>query len=139
MDADTIADLFSAFGAVRVKRMFGGGGVYAEGVMIALDADDILYLKADASFAAELEARGSHPFSYEAKTGRRTITSYWRLPEAAMDDPEDLATLARRALVIARAAEAAKAGKSKGGKASGTRAERGKPAPSAPRRRGAPK
>lgn len=130
MDADIIADLFSAFGAVRVKRMFGGAGIYADGVMIALEADDILYLKADVPFAAELEARGSHPFSYEAKTGRRTMTGYWRVPEAAMDDPEDLAALARRALAIARAADAAKGTKITSGKAPAS------PVARPPRRRG---
>lgn len=104
MDPDTICDLFSAFGPVRLRRMFGGAGVYAEGVMFALEAGGLLYLKADAAFAAELAARGSEPFRYVAKTGPRTMASFWRVPEAALDDADDLAALARRAVEAALAA-----------------------------------
>ena len=39
MDADSIAELFHAFGPVLVKRMFGGYGVYCGEVMFALVAD----------------------------------------------------------------------------------------------------
>lgn len=108
MEPETIADLFSAFGPVRLRRMFGGAGLYAEGLMFALEADGLLYLKADVAFAADLAARGSAPFSYVAKTGPRTMGSFWRVPEAALDDAEDLAALAHRALAAARVAAGAR-------------------------------
>ncbi|MFG1479426.1 TfoX/Sxy family protein [Xanthobacter sp. V4C-4] len=104
MDAQTLDDLFSAFGPVRARRMFGGAGLYADGLMFALEADGLLYLKADAVFAADLAARGAAPFTYVAKTGPRTMGSFWRVPDAALDDPEDLAALARRALEAAQTA-----------------------------------
>ncbi|MFG1411487.1 TfoX/Sxy family protein [Xanthobacter sp. VTT E-85241] len=107
MTADDIRELFASFGPVAVRRMFGGAGVYADGTMFALEAGGELYLKVDDGFALDLAARGSVPFSYEAK-GRRTIMSYWKVPEAALDDGEDLAALAGRALDIARAARRAK-------------------------------
>lgn len=110
MDDAALADLFAAFGPVKARRMFGGAGIYAEGVMFALDADDTLYLKADAALAAELLASGSAPFSYETSRGRRTIGSFWRVPDAALDQPDDLAALARRALAVALAAAEEKAG-----------------------------
>lgn len=106
MDREYLADLFAAFGTVGVRRMFGGHGIYRDGAMFALEAGGALYLKADADFGRELEARGSEPFSYVASNGQRTVMSYWRVPEAAMDDPEDLAALSRRALEIARRAPA---------------------------------
>lgn len=89
-----------------VRRLFGGHGIYRRGAMFALETGDALYLKADADFARELQARGSAPFSYVASNGRRTVMSYWRVPEAAMDDPDDLAALSQRALEIARRAPA---------------------------------
>ncbi|WP_238121163.1 MULTISPECIES: TfoX/Sxy family protein [unclassified Xanthobacter] len=104
MDAETLADLFAAFGPVQVRRMFGGAGVYADGLMFALAVDGVLYLKADAAFAAALAAQGSAPFTYVAKTGARTMGSYWRVPDAALDEPDDLAVLARRARQVAGAA-----------------------------------
>ena len=40
-------DLLGTLGRVVVRRMFGVHGVYCDGVMFALIADDVLYLKAD--------------------------------------------------------------------------------------------
>ncbi|MFG1342023.1 TfoX/Sxy family protein [Xanthobacter autotrophicus] len=111
MDEDTIADLFSAFGDVRTRRLFGGRGVYADGLMFAIEVGGILYLKADADHAALLESRGSVPFSYLAKGAVRTMTGFWSVPEAALDDGDDLAALARRSLALARAAAARKPAK----------------------------
>ena len=119
MDGEDLTDLFSAFGPVSVRRMFGGAGVYADGVMFALEAGGVLYLKADDAFAADLAARGSGPFAYDTTKGRHTIASYWQVPEAAMDDAEDLADLARRAFAIARAAAARRPPKNAGAKAGG--------------------
>lgn len=109
MDPETLADLFSAFGPVRARRMFGGAGIYADGLMFALEIDGLIYLKADATLAALLAEQGSAPFSYLAKTGPRTMNSFWRAPDAALDEPEALAELARRALDVARRAAAEKA------------------------------
>ncbi|MFG1351494.1 TfoX/Sxy family protein [Xanthobacter autotrophicus] len=108
MDEDTIADLFSAFGDVRTRRMFGGRGLYADGLMFAIEVSGTLYLKADADHAALLESRGSYPFSYLANGTVRTMTGFWSVPEAALDDGDDLAALARRSLALARAAAALK-------------------------------
>lgn len=109
MDADAIIDLFAGFGPVRVRRMFGGAGIYADGLMFAVEAGGALYLKADEAFAAGLASRGSVPFTYETRDGRRRVMSFWRVPDAALDDGEDLAALSRRALEVARRAGDAKA------------------------------
>lgn len=109
MDEDAIADLFAAFGPVAVRRMFGGAGLYADGLMFALWAGDTFYLKADAALAEDLKGWGSVPFSYVAKGVTRTMGGFWSVPEEALDDAEDLAALARRALFVAHAANEAKA------------------------------
>ncbi|MDI4664609.1 TfoX/Sxy family protein [Xanthobacter autotrophicus] len=108
MDEDTIADLFSAFGDVRTRRMFGGRGLYADGLMFAIEVRGTIYLKADADLAAVLEGRGSAPFSYLANGAVRTMAGFWSVPEAALDDGDDLAMLARHSLALARAAAARK-------------------------------
>lgn len=102
MDAEFIRDLFREFGVVDVRRMFGGAGLFVEGVMFALVSDEVIYLKADDGGVSAFEAENCAPFSYATKTGRHTLTSYWRLPERLYDDPEELAAWARRALVVAR-------------------------------------
>ena len=105
---DDAAELFREFGDVSVRRMFGGAGLYHAGVMFALESDGALYLKTDGAGAADFEAEGSEPFSYEMGGRRRTMTSYWRIPERLMDEPEELAAWARRSVAIARAAQAMK-------------------------------
>ena len=43
-----IADLFAGLGPVSVRRMFGGKGIYFDGVIIAIELRGELMLKADA-------------------------------------------------------------------------------------------
>lgn len=106
-DPEEIRELFSAFGPVSVRRMFGGAGIYAEGVMFALELGGEIFLKADAATIPALQAEGSAPFVYRAK-GRRVVMSFWRLPDRLLDDPDDLANFARAALQVARRAAAKK-------------------------------
>jgi DNA transformation protein and related proteins len=102
VDPETIRDLFSAFGAVHVRRMFGGAGVYAGGVMFGLVSDGQIFLKADAATAADFKREGSAPFAYATKTGKRAVMSYWRLPDRLYDDADALAQWASTALAVAQ-------------------------------------
>jgi DNA transformation protein and related proteins len=114
VDAERLKELFEPFAAVSLKRMFSGHGVYAEGVCFALHLRGELYLKADSQTHAQFAAAGSEPFVYDGHRGRVTVTSYWRLPASAYDDPSDLkewSALAHQAAVRFAAAKAAKAGK----------------------------
>src|SRR6476660_8450397 len=103
-DSDHIAELFSGFGPVAVRRMFSGAGVFADGLMIALVVDGVVYLKADDSFVPLFEQEGQAPFSYRTRDGQRTLSSYWRMPDRLYDEPDDLAEWARLALAAARRA-----------------------------------
>ena len=100
-DTERIAELFADYGAVAVRRMFGGAGVFADGLMIALVVDGAIFLKADARTIPQFEREGLAPFSYRAKGGTRTLTSYWRMPERLYDDPAGLADWAREAFSAA--------------------------------------
>ena len=102
MDPDHIRELFAGFGAVAVRRLFGGAGLFADGVMFGLVAGGEIYLKADAETVPAFEAEGCGPFEYATKTGKRALNSYWRLPERLYDDPEELAVWAARSRTIAR-------------------------------------
>jgi DNA transformation protein len=116
-DREAIAEMFSAFGPVVVKGMFGGAGIYADGIFFALVDDGIIYLKADDETRPRFEAEGCVQFVYEGKT-REVAMSYWRMPERLYDDPEELAQWARLAVAAAHRAAALKArGKGKGSKA----------------------
>ena len=67
--------------------MFGGAGVFVDGLMIALISDDVIYLKADAETIPAFEREGLGPFSYATKDGEHTLDSYWRMPDRLYDDP----------------------------------------------------
>jgi DNA transformation protein and related proteins len=100
--ADDIQELFSAFGVVAVRRMFGGAGIYADGTMFGLVADGVIYLKADELNAPAFERENLPPFTYETKDGKRGVMSYRRMPERLYDDPDELVTWARAALAAAQ-------------------------------------
>lgn len=105
-------ELLAPLGPVRVRRMFGGWGLYVDEVFIALIALERLYLKADAHSAPRFEAAGSEPFRFEAH-GEVTITSYWAAPAEALDSPPLMEPWARLAMQSALSARAAKAPKNK--------------------------
>jgi DNA transformation protein and related proteins len=92
---------------VSARRMFGGRGIYKDGVMFALIAGDQLYLKADDGNRPAFEARGLQPFTYTAK--RRPIQmSYYEAPGEGLDDPEILCDWAQGAYAAALRARKAK-------------------------------
>lgn len=104
---DFVTELFAGMGTVTVKRMFGGAGGYADGLMFLLISDDAIYLKADEPLRAELRGEGSGPFVWEPESGPRAgekvELGYWRLPDAALDDPDLAAAWGRKALTVAKA------------------------------------
>ncbi len=108
-----VEELFAGLGPVRFKRMFGVVGLYADDLIFGLIDEDTVYLQADAALRAELEAQGSVAWVYRFSSRPTGIMSYWRLPEAALDDPDEAAAWARKALAVARAKSAAKGPKRK--------------------------
>lgn len=105
-------ELFAGVGA-RARRMFGGAGLYAEGVMFGMVTDgDAICLKADGPLSADLEAEGSTAWVYTypsgPKAGQTIEMGYWTLPDAAFDDPAEACGWARRALAVALTAQASK-------------------------------
>lgn len=102
MDPDHIRDIFSKFGPVDVRRMFGGAGIYTDGVMFALVADGVIYLKAGEGNEAAFEREGLEPFTYQARKNKRAVMSYRRMPDRLYDDPDELSQWAAAALAVAR-------------------------------------
>ena len=89
-------EVFRLFGPIHSKRMCGGYGVYHQGLMIGLVADDTLYLKVDSLSSSHFTETGSSPFVY-TKNGRAMKMSYSSAPIEILDDPESAKTWATRA------------------------------------------
>lgn len=98
--ADHCAELLAPLGAVRVKRMFGGHGIYVDDVFIAIVQGDTLYLKTDTQSRPRFEAAGSREFTYRQQGATRSL-GYWAAPVEAMDSPAGMRPWARLALEAA--------------------------------------
>lgn len=98
---DLLAPLAVGADAVRVRRMFGGHGIFLGDTMFALIADDTLYFKADAHSRGEFETAGAEPFTYR-RSGRLVQLSYYTAPDGALEQPEVLQPWADRAIAAAR-------------------------------------
>jgi DNA transformation protein len=93
---DYLHEVFDAFGPIRMRRMFGGWGIYHDGLMFGLYAAGRLYLKTDAHNVAQFEAAGSEPFTFMQR-GKPVKLSYWSAPEAVLDEREQAAWWGRSA------------------------------------------
>lgn len=86
---DYILDILVPVGAITCRAMFGGYSLYKNGVIFALIAEEMLYFKVDEGNRADFEAKGSEPFTYEAK-GKRVSLSYWAVPLEVMEEETEL-------------------------------------------------
>lgn len=91
-----LRDLFSELGPVSLRRMFGGQGLYHDGVIIGLVIGDELFLKTDAATRTAFEKAGGEPFTYLGK-GKLVATSYFSPPAEAMESAQSMASWARLA------------------------------------------
>lgn len=91
-----LTEAFRDFGAVNTRRMFGGHGVFFDGVMIGLVADDVLYLKADTLSIEKFKDYGLSQFQYP-KGDKMVGMSYYLAPEEALDDPAEMRVWAQLA------------------------------------------
>ena len=96
-------DLFEHFGAVHIRRMFGGRGLFSGEVMIGLvSADDLIFLKTDEHTRQAYMQEGSKPYLFHSKRARGAIaTSYYEVPERLYDEPEEFAEWVVKAYAIA--------------------------------------
>jgi DNA transformation protein and related proteins len=107
-EREHVRDLFAGVGPVEVRRMFGGAGVYLGDACFALLVDGAIFMRGDEALGADYAAAGSKQWVY-ARSGRGAVAMpYWSLPESALDDPDEAAAWARRSLIPAERAAAAK-------------------------------
>ena len=96
-----IVELFALFGPIRIRRMFGGEGLFSGDVMVGFAHGDIVYLKTDEATRAPFVAEGCQPFRYKKQNGEEIVMSYYPIPDRLYDDPEEFAEWARRAYAVA--------------------------------------
>ena len=91
---DFLKDLFSPFGAITIRKMFGGAGIYCDGRIFAICDDEDVWLKVDEVTRAEFEEAGLKPFEVEMN-GKKGTMSYYKPPDDIYDDNDVLTSLVR--------------------------------------------
>jgi DNA transformation protein len=80
------------------KSMFGGVGLYADGLFFALIAEDRLYFKVDDTTRPDFERLGMEPFR---PFGEDSAMGYYEVPADVVEDPVQLAPWMRKAIDVA--------------------------------------
>lgn len=97
---DYVIDQLGKLGIVTVKKMFGGAGIYYDGLIFGLLADDVLYFKVDDSNKSDYEKMGMEPFQPFAD--KPMVMPYFEVPIDILEDREMLAEWARKSLNASR-------------------------------------
>lgn len=93
--ADHVCDMLSPLGPVTARSMFGGHGIYLDGLMFALIAWDTLFLKADDGNRSMFEEAGSGPF--KPWDDKPMVMPYWEVPADVLEDGAELCRWGRAA------------------------------------------
>jgi DNA transformation protein and related proteins len=87
---------------VTSRRMFGGVGLYSDGVFFGIIDNDTVFFKTDDSTRETYIARGSEPFR-PYKDRPEVSMSYFQVPADVLEDTDELVPWARAAVRTAAA------------------------------------
>ena len=95
---ELLRELFEPLGAVTLRRMFGGLGIFRHGLMFAVCSSDcIVALKADQETIPAFENEGCVEWMPHI-SGRKPISmGYWQVPERLLEEPDAMRDWAVRA------------------------------------------
>jgi DNA transformation protein len=82
-----VLDQLSDFGDIDIKRMFGGVGIFKDGLMFGKIGGDTFRLKVDENNQKDFEERGMKPFHSEKK---KKGMPYWEVPIDVLEDKQQL-------------------------------------------------
>ncbi len=93
---DFVQEQLNRVGKATAKSMFGGVGLYVDGVFMGVVSNDTVYFKVDEVNLPDYAARGMKPFDpYQDGT---SVMSYYEVPGEVLEDIEDLLVWVRRAV-----------------------------------------
>jgi DNA transformation protein and related proteins len=85
----TALELFEKMGPLSARKMFGGAGIYLNGLMFVLIGYGDIYLKADKENLGRFIQADCPPFTFHTKDDKVMEMSYRRMPESALDDTSE--------------------------------------------------
>src|SRR5262245_15820644 len=99
---DFVLEQLAPAGRVTSRAMFGGVGLYLDGLFFALIDDDTLFFKTDEATRSRYESAGSRPFCPYPDQPDQSM-GYWTVPAEVLEDSDELAAWAREAMGVALA------------------------------------
>ena len=93
-------DQLSGWGDVSVRRMFGGAGLYRDGNMFGLIAEDVAYLKVDDASRMDFLKAGACPFNPYPDLNKAAVFSYYEIPPEVLENRDELRRWAQRSLQV---------------------------------------
>lgn len=110
---DHVVEVLAPLGPIAAKRFFGGIGITHGATLFAMIMGETLYFRVNDDSRPHYVAAGAEPFSYETKTGTREIPGFYAVPDALLDEPDELVDWAKTAIAVAAAKKAKRASKKK--------------------------
>jgi DNA transformation protein len=98
-----VLDHLAEIGDVTPRAMFGGVGLYCDGLFFGIIARDVLYLKVDEGNRSDFLRAECAPF--QPYTDRPATMQYYAVPLAVVESPLELSAWARKAVAVARRAQ----------------------------------
>ena len=105
--AEFVLEQMADIPGIGKRAMFGGFGIYRDGLMFALIADEQLYFKASDHLADDFTALGLQPLLYESR-GKAVSLKYYQAPESVFEQSEQMLLWADKAYQCALRAAMAK-------------------------------
>lgn len=97
-----VLDQLEGLDGVMPRAMFGGVGLYCDGLFFGIIAGDVLYLKVDEVNRPDYEKAGMRPFKpYPDRAG---TMQYYSVPVDVLESALELEEWARKAVAVARRA-----------------------------------
>ena len=95
-----VVEMMQSIGPVQHKFMFGGYGLFLDGLMFGLITDNTLYLKTNKNTEHLFKNKGLEAFTYQMKN-KAVRLPYFQAPEEILEEHHAMNEWANRAYSIA--------------------------------------
>ena len=100
-----VSDVLGHIPGISAKAMFGGYGIYQDGLVFAIIADDKLWFKVDETNKTDYQTAKSKPFTYKGHNDKVYEMSYWELPPEVLENHSEIAEWVVKSVNVARASK----------------------------------
>lgn len=97
-----LEDVLGHISGITFRAMFGGYGIYKNGIIFAIIAYDQLYFKVGDKNIKDYQEKDSYPFEYEQKGRQQIAMPYWLVPEEILNDKNEVGKWVNKAVRVSR-------------------------------------